>query len=439
VTAVEDHARTTGTTVLVERLFFNAPARARFLRAPAAETRAVQDALVPLALAHPEVAFLLVSDERVLLELPTARDLVERIAGIWGDEAAGELLALEAQGEGLTLKGVVQRPDRVRPGFRRAHLFVDGRPFRDPSILRAADRGYRTTIPPDHRPWVFLEMGVPAGSVDVNVHPTKAEVRFRDRAAVERVVEEGVRTALEGVASAATFQAGGGFDRSAPVRPAEVREGASTGRGRGAAADDTDQMASNGPASGRSINAWIVAEVREWDPSHRSARRARTGALRTSHGPVRPRERSESQRLLFPLTDPPHAVPRYDMVQDLKGNASPDRIRGGVLRGRHRDRPGRPGSSSRILMRKRCRSGRSMDELTHGSELVRSARNQHERVAMSFACKAAVKAGDPLDDREIQELFDQLFGTRAALSRRPRAPDHGPALPGRAREEVRPR
>jgi hypothetical protein len=78
-----------------------------------------------------------------------------------------------------------------------------------------------------------------------------------------------------------------------------------------------------------------------------------------------------------------------------------------------------------------------IDELTHGSELVRSARNQHERLAMSFACKAAIKAGQPLDAREIQELFDQLFATRAPLPRRPRASHHGAAFPGGAGAEVR--
>jgi DNA mismatch repair protein MutL len=148
ITAVEEHPRTEGTTVLVERLFFNAPARARFLRAPAAETRAVHDALVPLVLANPRVAFALTSDGRSMLDLAPASDLVERIAGIWGDAAASELLAIEEGGGEVRLRGVIQRPDRVRPGFRRAHLFVDGRPFRDASVLRAADRGYRATIPP---------------------------------------------------------------------------------------------------------------------------------------------------------------------------------------------------------------------------------------------------------------------------------------------------
>ena len=479
VTAVEDHARTPGTTVLVERLFFNAPARARFLRSPAAETRAVNDAVVPLALAHPRVAMLLTSDGRTLMDLPATGDLVGRIAAIWGEEAAGELLPVEARFEAFTLRGVIQRPDRVRPGFRRAQLFVDGRPFRDPAVLRAADRGYRTTIPPDHRPWVFLYLEVPRGSVDVNVHPTKAEVRFRDRSGVEQNVEEAVRSALEGLASAATL------DRM-PERPVlRVREaspggvsGGRSGAAREAASEEGgDQMAFFLPSAPRggspSSAGGGAAGAREMqDPATRGSRAGRDGtevheaasASRDAGGdgsegtlthPVemegfdRPRlwqvhqswilaevrdglllidqhaaherilfERimarfdggmEESQHLLFPLTV--RLAPlEVRMVEDLKGLL----LRAGfeveafgadtvILRAVPNPHPY---FDAEKVFRE------MIDELTHGSELVRAARNQHERLAMSFACKAAIKAGQPLDPREIQELFDQLFATR---------------------------
>jgi DNA mismatch repair protein MutL len=460
ITAVEDHARTPGTTVLVERLFFNAPARARFLRSPAAETRAVNDAVVPLALANPGVAILLTSDGRALLDLPSTGDLVGRIADIWGEEAAGELLPVEARHESFTLRGVIQRPDRVRPGFRRAHLFVDGRPFRDPAVLRAADRGYRTTIPPDHRPWVFLYMDVPRGSVDVNVHPTKAEVRFRDRTGVERQVEEGVRSALEGVASAATL------DRASPRPVMRVREaGPGEGGGppagtsrKGAAEAAEDQMAlflsssggtspratavldaSSGEAGGLDApgeaeadggegtlthpvevegfdrprlwqvhQSWILAEVRDGllliDQHAAHERILFERIMARFDGGM-----EESQHLLFPLTVR-LASPEVRMVEDLKGLL----LRAGfeveafgsdtvILRAVPNPHPY---FDAEKVFRE------MMDELTHGSELVRSARNQHERLAMSFACKAAIKAGQPLDPREIQELFDQLFATR---------------------------
>jgi DNA mismatch repair protein MutL len=467
VTAVEDQARTPGPTILVERLFFNAPARARFLRSPAAETRAVNDAVVPLALAHPRVAILLTSDGRTLLDLPATGDLGARIAAIWGEEAAGELLPVEAGFEAFTLRGMIQRPDRVRPGFRRAQLFVDGRPFRDPAVLRAADRGYRTTIPPDHRPWVFLYLGVPRGSVDVNVHPTKAEVRFRDRTRVERDVEEAVRSALEGLASAATLDGvperpvlrvresaprGGSGGRSGASQAAASEEGGdqmafflpSTPRGArpsspgeqdkagadAAGADVADADTEGADAEGTDTEgtlthpvemegfdrprlwqvhqSWILAEVRDGllliDQHAAHERILFERIMARFDGGM-----EESQHLLFPLTVR-LAPPEVRMVEDLKGLL----LRAGFEVEAF-------GSDTVILQavpnphpyfdaEKVFRE--MIDELTHGSELVRAARNQHERLAMSFACKAAIKAGQPLDPREIQELFDQLFATR---------------------------
>jgi DNA mismatch repair protein MutL len=182
ILSVQDFPRQPGTTVEVQNLFFNAPARRKFLKSAAAETRAVSDAVVALSLSNPRVAFHLSSGDRVLLDLHPVEDLAERVGDIWGEDEARGLLPVQG-GEGdVSVRGLIQRPDAARPGYRRAFLFVNGRPFRSPAILRAADRGYRTTTSPGQRPWIFLYFGVRAGSVDVNVHPAKLEVRFRDGA-----------------------------------------------------------------------------------------------------------------------------------------------------------------------------------------------------------------------------------------------------------------
>jgi DNA mismatch repair protein MutL len=459
ITGVEEMARTPGTTVSVEGLFFNAPARAKFLRSPAVEARAVSDVLAPLALAHPDVTLELHSDDRVLLELPSVSDLHARIAQLWGDEVAAGMVPVDAESDGLRLRGWLQRPDLTRPGFRRAALFVAGRPFREAALLKAADRGYRTTIPREHRPWLVLFLGVPRGSVDVNVHPTKAEVRFRDRGAVENLIETTVRKALEGEASAATLDtpvgrpgaplsgapspvASGPSPTSRVVRertPARERPPAPEADEKSAQialfvsgaddAHDADPVAGvsdapEGAADGTSEeipssqgferprlwqvhNAWIVAEVRDGlllIDQHAAHERVLFERImeRFDRGGV------ESQRLLFPLTIRLTRA-EYDMVQDLKGMLHRAGFEvegfGGDTVIVHAVPDPHPHFDAERCFRE------MIDELTHGSELVRSARNQHERVAMSFACKAAVKAGDPLDDRELQELFDQLFGT----------------------------
>ncbi|HEX7243766.1 MAG TPA: DNA mismatch repair endonuclease MutL, partial [Longimicrobiaceae bacterium] len=198
---VEGCARRRGTTISVRSLFFNVPARAKFLRSAAAESRAISEVVTVLALSHPEVAFTLESNDREVLSLPAVHTLAARVAGIWGSDMADELMPVAHRDGPAALTGLVQRPHSATPGGRRAFLFVNGRPFSERLLVRAADRGYRTTIPEGVHPSLFLFLEVPDGEVDVNVHPAKAEVRFRDRGAVERLVEEAVRSALSGLES----------------------------------------------------------------------------------------------------------------------------------------------------------------------------------------------------------------------------------------------
>ncbi|NNK62743.1 MAG: hypothetical protein HKO98_05980, partial [Gemmatimonadetes bacterium] len=309
------------------------------------------------------------------------------------------------------------------PGTRRAHLFVDGRPFREPALLRAAERGYRTTIPAGVRPWVFLNLEVPRGTVDVNVHPAKAEVRFRDRAAIEEAVEAAVRAALSGAASSAPL------GRSAPVSaptgsPREAARASTTGP---APADDQMALFVRGPeaqspaASVEEVprlvekprlvqfhRQWIVAESREGlliIDQHAAHERVMFERLMRAYG----EGGADAQRLLFPLT-------LRLTEQELR---EVEQVKGLLARaGFEIDAFG----SDTIIVHtvpnphpwfdpERC-IREMIGELTAGtSDLMRSARNQHERIAMTFACKGSVKAGQELSEVEMQELFDALFAT----------------------------
>ena len=194
--SVEEVVRQRGTTVTVRGLFYNTPARRKFLRAQATETRAAADAVTVLALIRPEVAFSLTSDDRVLIDVGPAARPIDRVHALWGRQLADTLLAVKHREGPLEVTGFAQRPAQAKPAGRKAHVFVRGRPIRDPFIVRAAEAGYRSTIAPGDRPSVFLFLELPGDAVDVNVHPTKLEVRFRDKYFVERVVEESVRRAL---------------------------------------------------------------------------------------------------------------------------------------------------------------------------------------------------------------------------------------------------
>jgi len=435
ILSVEDFPRRQGTTVDVRNLFFNAPARRKFLKSASAETRAVSEAMVTLALAHPGVGMTLTSGDRVLLDLPPVEEMAARISDLWGVEDAGTLIPVRGEAPGLKLRGLIQRPDAAGPGFRRAYLFVNQRPFRSPLLLRAADRGYRTTTAPVQRPWVFLYLEVPDGSVDVNVHPSKLEVRFRDMGHVEAAVEETVRMALGGTPSSSTFDTeaappsmvvregrqGPGqrdlspgsraardaqmalffsspADAAGPVQEGETGEDLGIPQGVAAAA---------GPRLWQIHDTYILAETREGlliidqHSAHERVLFHRLMAAFAAHG-------QESQRLLFPIT---LRLSRAEVrsVLDLTGILSRvgfevEEFGGDTVLLQAVPNPHRYFNAERCFRE-------MIRELVEGSELVRSAKNQHERIAMTFACKGAIKAGQRLSQAEMAELFDSLFAT----------------------------
>ena len=434
ISDVSDVARRRGTTVEVRNLFYNAPVRARFLKSVSAETRAVNEVVTTLSLANPGVSFLLTSDDRVLLDLPSAEEPALRVAQVWGLEHAGTLIRTVGDRDGLRVSGLIQRPDAARAGVRRSHLFVNGRPFRSPALVRAVERGYRTTIPQGVRPWLFLYLEVPGDQVDVNVHPAKSEVRFREQNQVESLIESAVRFALDGEASSSTF------DRVKGVPPIAIGEAADSKQVATPAATDSQIAlfvpgASNdlGPTestvSGDPVRAMRAQPLPE--PGAGKPRlwqlldtyvfaETRDGVLIVDQHAAHERilfQRlmdgfesggQESQRLLFPLTMK-LSPPEVDMIKDLgsllsRAGFEVEEFGGDTVIVHAVPNPHRYFDAERAFRE-------MIQELTHGSDLVRAARNQHERIASTFACKSAIKAGQKLSEPEMQELFDQLFAT----------------------------
>ena len=205
VQGVADSARRQGTTVEVSRLFHNAPARRKFLRGARSEWRSITDAVTALALTSRRTRFVLSNDGKAALVLPAASSMRDRVAALFGAELAGRLLPVEDVSGTTHVSGLVERPGDVGSAGRRMHLTVNGRVVRDVGLTRAAEAAYRSAVPSGMRPTLFLDVVVAADSVDVNVHPAKSEVRFRDRWNVERVVEEAVRRSLGTVDAAASL------------------------------------------------------------------------------------------------------------------------------------------------------------------------------------------------------------------------------------------
>lgn len=222
---IEPAAHPTGTRVEVRDLFFATPARLKFLKAAHIEQTYARDALERLAMAFPQVGFTMSEGTRPLLRLPAAAGdapeaRLKRLGGILPRGFADNALPIEAAREGLRLTGFIGLPTLNRGNAQHQYLFVNGRPVRD-RLLHGAVRGaYADFLARDRHPILALFLEVPPEAVDVNVHPAKAEVRFRDPAVVRGLIVGACRHALAGaghraatsVAEAAlgAFRPGGG-------------------------------------------------------------------------------------------------------------------------------------------------------------------------------------------------------------------------------------
>src|SRR5215208_4732400 len=190
-------ARPKGTTIAVRDLFFNVPARRKFLRSEATESFHLTNLVTHYALAHPEISFALTNNGREVLRAAPAADLRERAYQIFGDEFIESLLAVAGGFKGVgRVSGFVSAPRARRTTRDAQYLFVNGRFVRDRLVARALTEGYRSVLPHGVYPSALLFLEVPPAELDVNVHPAKTEVRFRRAGAVGEVMRESVRAAL---------------------------------------------------------------------------------------------------------------------------------------------------------------------------------------------------------------------------------------------------
>jgi len=185
-----------GTSVEVRDLFFNTPARLKFLKSATTELGATLRTLTQLALAHPEVQFRVAHNGRASLTAPAAKDVRERAGAIWGWPLAQRLLRVDRTEHGLRVHGFASPPDLTRGGRDDIVIIVNGRPVRDPALLQATLAAYRPLLARDRFPLVVLAIDMPPQDVDANVHPTKAWVRFRSPRLVQEMLVAALHAAL---------------------------------------------------------------------------------------------------------------------------------------------------------------------------------------------------------------------------------------------------
>ncbi len=202
-----------GTRVEVRELFSATPARLKFLKSERAENMAVSETVKRLAMAHPDVGFSLTTGERVGLRLPrcaaTADGLLQRLGRIMGAEFMADALEISGERDGVRILGFAGLPTLHRPDAGQQFLFVNGRPVRDKVLVGAVRAAYGDLIPKGRHPLLALFVTLDPGDVDVNVHPTKAEVRFRDGGRVRALMIGAIQHALEGAGHRASARGGG--------------------------------------------------------------------------------------------------------------------------------------------------------------------------------------------------------------------------------------
>ena len=434
---VTDAARRRGTSVTVDTLFFNTPARQKFLRGARSEWRAIVDVLTSMALARPDVRLTATHDGRDALALPPAASLRERVAALWGVDAADSLVGVDDVAGPVRVSGLVQRPADAGLSSRRLLVTVNGRAVRDAGIVRAAEAAYRSTIPAGVRPSLFLSVTVPAGDVDVNVHPAKAEVRFRDRWNTERAVERAVRRALGTEESAAAFgfaqrtfvtpafESGATMDvgalRTEPLSPAPLFDAHLEERAEFAAATGTAPMEEFPsapavaftpsreeipvPALVQLRNTWLMFE-RDDALVLIDQHSAHERVLYEQFMAALDRGQAPSQRLLFPMTLhlAPAEADAFEEGRDLFARLGfeVEGFGGHTLLVSSVPMPHPRFDAERCLR----------DTLaTLAGDRFGSGLAKHERLAATVACKAAVKAGDALAPAEMRSLYVALART----------------------------
>jgi DNA mismatch repair protein MutL len=402
ILSVTDTGTAEGTTVEVRNLFFNLPARRKFLRSVPTETAHCQHIVTLCALAHPQVAFRLVVNEREAFNLAPTGSLAERLRELYGNQLLEQLVELP----GPDITGFVGKPGVGRADRSHQHVFVNGRPVESRAIHHALREAYHTALMKGQFPVTFLFVQIDPELVDVNIHPAKREVRFRDESAVRQAVLEAVRAAIEpkpalrpirsAVAAAAAAAA------PAPL-PAAVQGGPDSRQTEFAAAEIHTEAAGCWRLLGVIGQLYALLETPEGlvlVDQHAAHERVlferMLKQLETDSAP--------SQKLLLPVTLELEARDAAFLQANLK---TLHRLGIGISEFGERTflvdalppyfPPGNVQQTFRNIV----------DELRQTGEQVHARRLGEERIATTV-CRHAVKARDPLRGEELRALLQQL-------------------------------
>lgn len=444
---VSDTARGAGTTCTVRNLFFNVPARRKFLKSDQTELRQIIRVVTSIAVSQIETGFRLLHEGRELLNAPPSSTVAERVDALFGARRLGKSLPIAFEHADTVIGGLVQAPDSVGSARPDQYMFVNRRPFFSRSLAHAVRQGYQSTIPDSGQPSFFLFITLDPDQVDVNVHPAKLEVRFRDEGLLFSLIRRAVRQGLSIGDAVADYDSGGGKLVSGGFGvsrlPRRVAESA-----RAVARPEAFQTSFLMPLGSSADSV--------------SGRNSSSAASLPESGDETPDIRHSSERNETPSVLPEiwQLHDRYIFVETKDGcmiidqHAAHERIlyeqitegmgRGGISRQRllfpftlelspeeHRTALEFSGILEQAGFEIEDFGGstvvvRSTPGLSNlgGAELwfrdllgdilkegQGSTGTRHQQIARSLACRAAIKAGRKLSAPEMNELVDQLFAT----------------------------
>ncbi len=206
ITGIFEQGCSRGTSVIVENLFANVPARRKFLKKDVTESMAVSANVEKVALSHPDIAFRLIVDGNVRLETAGDGNLQNAIYAVFGKEFASRLIEVNAESDGISVRGFIGRTDNFKANRNHQNFFINGRYVKSKTAMAALEQAYTSYMPPEKFPCCVLFIGITPSRVDVNVHPAKLEVKFSNEKPVFEAIYYTVRTALESNATRPSMQ-----------------------------------------------------------------------------------------------------------------------------------------------------------------------------------------------------------------------------------------
>jgi DNA mismatch repair protein MutL len=436
VRQVSDVAHPKGTTVDVRDLFFNTPARAKFLKSPPTELGHISELVAACCVPIPGIKVTLSHEGRILLDAPQAADERDRLRRAHGS-AWGEAIPVAAARGAMTIRGLILPPAGAASSRRLQHIYVNGRLVKDRLIGHAIISACERFLPKDRHAALFLFIECPAEAVDVNVHPAKAEVRFAEARSVHDLVAEAVAKALSGAMPVTAMGISGASEgRAGDIRPAitpglheatrryAAGEPGSAGqaplfpRTSGSASIETHpvlpDLDEGAVALAHYLESYIVAADREGlliIDQHAAHERILYDAMMERLDAKQ--ASSEKQALLFPATIevPRGLVPRIEEAArelDRLGFAV-ERFGETTLIVREVPAPVPPGDITKLL-------SDLLDQIAEESAADDPGRLlRREKLVATVACHAAIKVRMPLTPEKMNYLIRQLFRTSAPL------------------------